>query len=149
METTEERLAALERRVRRLGGVAAMLACGWAVMIVWNFAPRPRLDAREFAVRDADGRRRGAFMVREDGLPAFRLDDTNGNPRLYAMLRADASPVVRLTDSAWVHRATLELDPAGRPRFLLADSTGRVRARFALDERWQGVLDLGDGESAR
>ncbi len=147
MDDSEIRLERLERRVRRLGGVTAMLACGWLVLIVWNFAPRPRLDAREFAVRDSAGRRRAALMVRDDGLPALRLDDVNGQPRLYAMLRADGTPVLRLSDSAWVHRARFEIDEVGRPRVALADSAGRTRARFTLDERGEGVLDLGAGSA--
>ncbi len=143
MDESEIRLERLERRVRRLGGVTAMLACGWLVLIVWNFAPRPRLDAREFAVRDSAGRRRAALMVRDDGLPALRLDDANGQPRLYAMLRADGTPVLRLSDSAWVHRARFEVDEAGRPRVVLADSTGHTRVQLALDAQGNGVLDLG------
>lgn len=148
MNDSEIRLERLERRVRRLGGVTAMLACGWLVLIVWNFAPRPRLDAREFAVRDSAGRRRAALMVRDDGLPALRLDDVNGQPRLYAMLRADGTPVLRLSDSAWVHRARFEIDETGRPRIALADSAGRTKLQLALDEHGEGVLDPGP-KSAR
>lgn len=145
MPALDDRLERLELRQRRAHGVIAMLIVGWIVTLVWLLAPRPRLDAREFALRDSAGVRRAALMIRDDGSPVLRLDDGAGRPRFYGVVLPDGSPHLRLTDSAGVHRAVLELDRAHHPRLRLSDAAGRARAQVFVDDAERAVLELGWG----
>jgi hypothetical protein len=140
MEQGDPRQAALERRVRRLGGLVAMLGCGWLVLLAWMLAPRPRLEAREFVVFDSTGTRRASLGLRDDGSPVLHLDDARGRPRIYAVVLPGGRPSLRLTDSAWVHRATLETSEDQRPRLDLRGADGRVLARLAVEPDDRGHL---------
>lgn len=145
MNAQDDRLRRLENGQRRTQGVLAMLVVGWLVTLVWMLAPRPRLDAREFALRDSTGARRGALMMRNDGSPVVRLDDRAGRPRLYGVVLPDGNPRLRLTDSAGVHRVVLEIDEGHHPRLRLSGADGRMRAQVFVTDADRAVLELGWG----
>ena len=88
------RLERLEQEYRRLRGTNRLLVVGLAVLLgtaaatVVTLALRlPRLSgdvvqARSFALRDANGRLRGVFGMATDGASQLVLQDERGHARL-------------------------------------------------------------------
>jgi hypothetical protein len=124
-ETTGPRL---EQRIRRLERVVAILALGFALLIVWRILPgKPVVEAREFLMRDGKGVIRGALLMLADGRPALRLNDVNGKARAMLYLNPEAGGALRLTDLNGDQRAVLELSESGLPQLRLNDENGSVR----------------------
>lgn len=143
--TAEQRLTSLERRLERVMAISLLLGVGLALSIVWQFVPRPALDAQRFMLRDSTGTWRGALMLREDGSPVLRLNDAQARARLYGVITPDGRPRLRLTDSSGVHRIILEMNEEGEGHVRLSDSAGRARAQAWVDSLGRGWAELSWG----
>src|SRR3989454_11932442 len=105
-ETLLRRLERLEQEYRRLRGTNRLLVVGLAVLLgtaaatVVTLALRlPRLSgdvvqARSFALRDANGRLRGVFGMATDGSSQLVLQDERGHARDRKSTRLNSSHLV-------------------------------------------------------
>jgi hypothetical protein len=148
-ESIEARIEQLERRLRRVTAICAVLAVGFVLGLSSQLLPRPALDAQRFMLRDSIGTWRGALMMREDGSPVLRLNDARGKSRLYAVVLPDGNPRLRFTDSTGTHRAILELEQHSRPQLSLLGEDGRLRARVSVDSAGHAVAELVEGGQRR
>lgn len=131
--TTEARLVAAERSVRRLTAANAFLAIGFLLLLVWHMWPKSStLAGREIELRDGGWRRRASLAPREDGSPALRLNDPEGRARIMVNPREDGTSIVRLTDANGIHRATLGLEVDGSPQLRLFGRDGRTRVTLEV-----------------
>jgi hypothetical protein len=120
--------ARLEARVRWLTALCSFLTLGLVALVLWQFAPRPKVvEANTFVLRDHQWRRRGELGLREDGSPILRLNSPAGRARLVLFARDDGQTVIRMFDAQNVGRALLALDQKGQPYVLLAGTDGRSR----------------------
>lgn len=148
-ESLEDRVHRLERHATRLTAVAAVLAVGLVLSVLWHLLPRPALEAQRFMLRDRLGTWRGALMLREDGSPVVRLNDSRGKARLYGVVLPDGNPRLRFTDSTGEHRAILELEQHSLPQLSLFAADGRLRARVAVDSAGRPTAELRWGARRR
>jgi hypothetical protein len=134
-------LARLEARVRWLTALSSFLTLGFVALLIWQFAPRPKVvEAHSFVLRDESWRRRGELGLREDGSPLLRLNDASGKARLMIYARDDGQAGMRLLDGETVSRARFGLEPDGKPILLLAGADGRSRVLIApLGEGYSGM----------
>jgi hypothetical protein len=146
---TEPSARSLERRVERLTAAVAVLATGFALAVVWVLVPRQELTASHFTLRDANGSRRGALEIRDDGSPIIRLNDVSGRAMLYGAVLPDGSPRFRLADSAGLSRVVLEIHPGGVPHAQLLDANGRTGVDAWLEADGRPELNLRWGRTAR
>ncbi len=142
LESLDARVHQLERRITRLTAIAAVLAVGFVLSVLWQLLPRPALEAQRFMLRDSIGTWRGALMMREDGCPVVRLNDARGKARLYGVVLPDGNPRLRFTDSTGVHRAILELEQHSLPQLSLLGPDGGLRARVAVDSAGRPTAEL-------
>ncbi|OGF12860.1 MAG: hypothetical protein A2W00_04010 [Candidatus Eisenbacteria bacterium RBG_16_71_46] len=115
-----DRIAALERRARRLEALVAILAVGYLVLLAWRLLPRPEMSAQKFSVRDRGGMIRAELSLGDGGTPSLRLNDAAGKARAMLLLRADGSTTLRFTDARGENRAQLLLRPDGSPLLRLS-----------------------------
>lgn len=145
-----DRLRALERRTTRLLALVTMFAVAFVLLVAWTLAPRPRVDARAFMLKDAKDHWRGALMTREeDGAPMVRLNAPDGRPRLLGLLTPDGSVKFRLSDSSGVARINLELARDGAPHVMVFAPDGHVRIQLRLTPENAPLVEVRDGERAR
>lgn len=135
----------LERKVKKLQRVTAMLAAGFLLLLIWRLLPGPPvLDARGFRMRDARGIVRGALTMLDDHRPVLRLNDENGKARAMLYLNRERGGTFRLTDPDGVNRLSLLLTRDGRPEVRLDDPAGRTRTRLGLTGPEGPALAVGD-----
>jgi hypothetical protein len=131
--STEARLVAAERSVRRLQASNTFLAIGFVLLLAWQLWPKSAtIAAKEIELRDGAWKRRASLAPREDGSPALRLNNADGRARVMVNARDDGSTIVRLSDAAGVHRATLGLEPDGSPQLRLFGRDGRTRVTLEV-----------------
>ena len=174
-----ERLEQVERDNRRLRRyttamlVVVAMGLGLGAALIW-YSVRSGLpgspltvSARQFVLRDAEGKVRGAWGLDEDGSVRLALSDAEGRQRVRLSLLQDGSAGLSFADSADRKLAVLGLlpdhttnlaltDPAGIPRAVLgvasdgssnlvfADRAGSTRAGLGVDSRGLGTFSLAD-----
>lgn len=139
----EERIAKLERSVRRLTGLAGMLALLSIAGLAWQLLPLHHVvEAERFVVRDRAGRVRGELGVSRDGSIALRLNNESGKARTMLRLDGEGHAMLRLTDPRGVNRAELALEGEGDPALYLTGPKGSVRtaARVAGEPGSQALV---------
>jgi hypothetical protein len=173
------RLDQLERDNRRLRRyVTAMLVViamvlGLGASLIW-YSSRSGLPgspqtvaARQFVLRDANGKVRGALGLGDDGAVRLVLSDPNERQRVRLSLLEDGSAGLSfadssdrklavfgllpdyttnlaLTDPAGIPRAVLGVSPDGSSNLVFADQSGNTRAGLGVDSRGLGTFTLAD-----
>jgi len=173
------RLEQLERDNRRLRRyttvmlIVVAMALGLGTALLW-YSVRSGLpgspqtvSARQFVLRDANGRVRGAWGVDDSGAVRLALSDESERQRVRLSLLQDGSAGLSFADSADRKLAVLGLlpdnttnlaltDPAGIPRAVLgvasdgssnlvfADREGSTRAGLGVDNRGLGTFSLAE-----
>ncbi|MEZ0333132.1 MAG: hypothetical protein ACAI18_03925 [Gemmatimonadales bacterium] len=173
------RLEQLERDNRRLRRyttvmlIVVAMALGLGTALLW-YSVRSGLpgspqtvSARQFVLRDANGRVRGAWGVDDSGAVRLALSDEGERQRVRLSLLQDGSAGLSFADSTDRKLAVLGLlpdnttnlaltDPAGIPRAVLgvasdgssnlvfADREGSTRAGLGVDNRGLGTFSLAE-----
>jgi hypothetical protein len=177
------RLGQLEqdnRRLRRvtLGTlVATAVLLGLAAALTYTAARHglpgmvPDLvEAREFVLRDHQGRVRGAWgeddqgsirLVLQDaasrasiklnllgdGSSGLTLSDSTGNPRVIMAVLPDQTTNLVFADGRGVTRTVLSLSAGGGSTLIFADEGGRMQTTVGVDRRGQPVLTTAQVEA--
>ncbi len=173
------RLEAVEqenRRLKRQGTILMLVTAillGVGVALVYTAARRgmpgmvPRvIEAREFVLRDSEGRIRGAWGADEegairlvlqdyrnqtsiklnlldDGTSGLTFADSAGNPRLIMAVLPDETINLVLGDSRGVARTVLGLNPDGASTLVFAVQGGTARTGIGVDARGRSMLSVG------
>ena len=134
-----KRLERLEKQNRKLkyAGAAALVLVS-AVLLMGQAAPVPEtIEARQFIVRDADGKARAVLGVTEAG-GSLGLCDADGNAR--ALLGVtETGPTLWLHDADGTTRALLVAAEAGAV-LGLHDPNGTLRAVLTIVKEGPGLL---------
>jgi hypothetical protein len=124
------------------------------------------VEAREFLLRDSEGRVRGAWGSDQDGAIRFVLQgdqsntsiklnlladgssgltftDSAGTPRLVVALLPDNTVNLVLGDQRGVARTVLGLNPNGGSTLVFADQGGTTRTGIGVDNRGRSMLSVG------
>ena len=136
MEAAHQKLRLERQRWRRFGFLGMLgigVAVGMGAAKSW-----PSIQAREFILRDAEGRVRASLSLRPDGTPGLALFNESGQPRLSLDLSTDDQPGVNLHDEDGTLRAALAIRPDGTPGMGL----------FGSDRKPRVSLDLGLNQTA-
>ena len=135
MERTEARLK--RQSLLNLVGLAVML--GGAVALFFFAARRgmpgsvaPVLEAREYRLRDQEGKIRGAWGFAEDGSIRFVLQNGDNQRALRLNLLADGSAGVTFSDSAGGNRVVLGLLSDGTSSLVFTDGKGTARSVYSF-----------------
>lgn len=139
-EGASDRIAWLERRVRRLTGVAVLLVLLALAETAWRFIPPDVVTARSFRVTSPRGVSRAELSAWADGSPMLRLNDRRGEAIGIWALRPDGSLSLRLADAQHMTRLEMLVDPAGAPRFVVFAADGRPSAAILVGEAGEPVL---------
>lgn len=130
-----ERVERVERRARWLVALVTVSALLCVALLVWQFAPLDSIvEARGFALRDAEMRLRAELKLNRDGSPVLRLRHRGGRPGAILHLREDGGVALRLIDTAEQYRAELLLDEHGTPSLTLSGTNGRSRVTLTAEE---------------
>ncbi|HEX9892506.1 MAG TPA: hypothetical protein VGA78_01225, partial [Gemmatimonadales bacterium] len=171
-----DRLEHENRKLRRQGTTmlvvtAILLGVGVALVVTAarhgmpGFVPDV-VEAKEFLLRDSEGRVRGAWGSDQDG--AIRLvlqgdqsntsiklnlladgssgltfTDSAGTPRLVVALLPDNTVNLVLGDQRGVARTVLGLNPNGGSTLVFADQGGTTRTGIGVDNRGRSMLSVG------
>jgi len=135
LEKTEERLK--RQSLLNLVGLAVLLG-GAAAMFF--FAARRGMpgsvaavvEAREYRLRDPDGKIRGAWGFAEDGAIRFVLQNGDNQRALRLNLLPDGSAGVTFADSAGGNRVVLGLLSDGTASLVFADAQGVSRSVYSF-----------------
>lgn len=131
----ERRLAALERRQRRLEAVGAtlliLLASALLGFTCAQDAKPEEVQARSFRLVDGTGKVRGEWTLREDGNPSFALLDADQRKRYEIVLKGDEQLFVRMRDRKDVARITHIVD-GDHAHLLLTDRHQKPRVQMAV-----------------
>jgi hypothetical protein len=173
------RLEQLERDNRRLRRyttlmlIVVAMVLGLGTALLWysvrsGLPGSPQVvSARQFVLRDANGRARGAWGLDDSGAVRLTLSDEGERQRVRLSLLQDGSAGLSFSDSADRKLAVLGLlpdnttnlaltDPAGIPRAVLgvasdgssnlvfADRGGATRAGLGVDSRGLGTFNLAE-----
>lgn len=177
-----ESLEHANRRLRRQGIMllvvtAVLLGLGAALVVTAarhgmpGFVPDV-VEAREFLLRDREGRVRGAWgsddqgairlvlqdhqssssiklNLLEDGSSGLTFSDSGGTARMVLAVLPDRTVNVVFGDERGVARTVLGINPDGGSTLLFADRGGSTRSALGVDSRGRPVLSLanagGDG----
>lgn len=141
MQPLHERLAALERRGRRIHLAWSVIA---AVLLILALSPRQGpVEAAAFVVRDGAGRARIRIGLAGD-VPALSLYDGAG--ALRAALAVDAEgPILNLFAADGAPRL-VAAERAARAFVVLRDADGAPRAAMAVQESGEPSLYLLDAD---
>ena len=124
------------------------------------------VEAKEFMMRDGDGRVRGRWGTDENGAIQFVLQnhesatsiklnllddgssgltftDSVGTPRLVVAVLPDHTVNLVLGDQRGVARTVLGLNPNGSTSLVFADQGGTTRAGIGVDSRGRSMLSVG------
>jgi hypothetical protein len=131
MEKTEERLK--RQSLLNLLGLAVLL--GGAAALFFFAARRGMpgsvaavVEAREYRLRDKDGKIRGAWGFSDDGSIRFVLQNGENQRALRLNLLPDGSAGVTFADSAGGNRVVLGLLSDGTASLVFADGKGTSRS---------------------
>jgi hypothetical protein len=177
------RLSDLEkdnRRLRRQGVtvlVVTAVLLGLAGALTWTAAQHGLpgfvpdiVEAREFVLRDHEGRVRGAWghddqgAIRlvlqdarnqssiklnqlDDGSSGLTFADSTGTPRLVIAVLPDETVNLVFGDRRGVTRTVLGLNANGASTLVFADEGGRTRAALGVDNHGRTVLSTGPVET--
>ncbi len=173
------RIDALEhanQRLKRQGTIvlvltAVLLGLGAALVVTAarhgmpGFVP-DLVEAREFVLRDGQGRVRGAWgsddqgairlvlqdyrnrtsiklNLLEDGSSGLTFSDSTGTARLVMAVLPDQTVNVVFGDGRGVARTVLGLNPNGGSTLIFADAGARARAGIGIDQRGRPMLSMG------
>lgn len=102
-----ERVACLERRVRRLQSLlsGALVVTIAGLVAAWT-SPDNEVRTQSLILVDKDGKERGGFAL-VDNVCALTISDQNGLGRVYVGYTADAGSVIQLYDEREHQRVTL------------------------------------------
>ena len=131
-EAMEQRLLALERRLRRwrLLGWAAVATVG--VLVLLGASTRAgrtavaEVFARELILVDRTQTPRASLTIGQEDGPSLLLLDPHGTVRAGLALLADGRPSLGLRDAQGQPRVVLALDAQGTPTVRLLDAQGQV-----------------------
>jgi hypothetical protein len=149
-EQLESENRTLRRRVTMMGvGVALVLGLAAAVII---FSARYGLPgsaasevaARQFTLRDADGRVRGIWGGGDDGSVRLVMQDAAANPRLKLNLLADGSAGISFADSAGRVRAVFAILPDASVSMVIGDEMGTSRSVLGLSATGAATIAFAD-----
>jgi hypothetical protein len=144
-----DRIEALERQLKRLQRVTAVLAIGFVWLVAWRLVPGPPVsEAREFRMVDAGRRVRGAMSILDDGRPVLRLNDINGKARAMLYLDRERGGGLRFIDTDGEHRVEMFLPRSGDPEVRLNNAKGALRTRLMLANPGQPALQALDDEGS-
>jgi hypothetical protein len=173
------RLDQLERDNRRLRRyvttmlVIVAMVLGLGTALIWysvrsGLPGSPHIaSARQFVLRDATGKVRGAWGLGDDGAVRFVLNDGNERQRVRISLLRDGSAGLSfsdsadrklavfgllpdyttnlaLTDPAGIPRAVLGVSPDGSSNLVFADRSGSTRAGLGVDSRGMGTFSVAE-----
>lgn len=170
-----ERLERDNRRLRRLSvgsmiataillGLAAALVVTAARHGMPGFVPDV-VEAREFLLRDGNGRVRGAWgfddlgaarltlqdeatnrsvklNLLEDGTGGLTFSDSTGTPRMVIALLPDETASLVFADGRGFTRTVLTLSPNGSSTLIFADQGGNARSGIGIDSRGQAMFTV-------
>lgn len=172
----QARLDRAEREIRRLRrlvvgtllAVAALLGVASAIVVVAARRGMPGflplvVESREFMLRDADGRIRGAWgfddegSVRlvlqdhrtrtsvklnllDDGATGLTFADSAGNPRLVVGVLPDQTANLVFGDARGITRTVLGLNRDGSSTLIFADKRGQTRTAFGVDSQGRPMV---------
>jgi hypothetical protein len=176
--TSQRRLDALDRELRRLRrqslgtllataillGLAAALVVTAARHGMPGFVPEV-VESREFVLRDAEGRVRGAWgqddagairlvlqdrrsatsvklNLLDDGSAGLTFADSSGQPRLVLALLPDATASLVFADRRGLTRTVLSFHPSGASTLVFADAGGTTRSGIGVDHRGRASLTV-------
>ncbi len=174
-----EELTRENRRLRRQANwtlVVVALLLGLAAALVFTaarhgmpgFVPQV-VESREYLLRDAEGRIRGAwgaddqgairFVLQDDasrrnvklnllddGTAGLTFADSTGNPRLIIAVLPDETTNLVMADGRGVTRTVMSLSRSGASTLIFADQGGRLKTTIGVDRRGQPVLTTGPVE---
>jgi hypothetical protein len=126
----EVKLAAIQRSNRRLRFmIGALLLAGGALITMAQAGSgvSETVEARQFVLRDSDGKVRAAFGTSPDGAVGLSLNDASGRPRLTLDVEKSGSPGLDLYDQDGRRRAMIALGQEGTPGVGLYDAAGKLR----------------------
>ena len=139
----DARIEQLERAVRRLWLALAAVVVGGAALAFAAGGASERLEARELALSDAEGRVRIALSAK-DGAASLEHYDAEGRLRLSQGVDADGKAGLTLLDPQGGRRIAAAafadgdaglalLDPAGKVRIQLISEAGGLIGSLHLD----------------
>jgi hypothetical protein len=177
------RLSAIEKENQKLRRQSMMtlvvtaVLLGLAGALTWTaarhglpgFVPDV-VEAREFVLRDHDGRVRGAWghddqgairlvlqdartqtsiklNLLDDGSSGLTFADSIGTPRLVMAVLPDETVNLVFGDRRGITRTVLGLGANGGSTLVFADQGGRTRAAIGVDNRGRTVLSTGPAET--
>lgn len=176
-----EQLEWENRKLKRLAMwvlvfVAVMLGLGAALVVTAarrgmpGFVPQV-VEAREFLLRDREGRVRGAwgqddqgairFVLQDhrtqmsvklnlldDGSSGLTLSDSVGQPRILVALLPDETVNLVFADGRGITRTVLGLAKNGASTLIFADGGGNTRSGIGVDNQGRPMLTMGTVASA-
>ena len=143
LQAVLERLEKLEKQNRWLRRVGAMfLILAASVLLMGQAAPKRTVEANEFILKDANGKKRARLFTTAHGPQLFFMD-TNRKPRVGLFQFAGASGV-SLNDANLKTRAEFSLPPDG-PSLRLHDANTHGQVNMQLTKEGPS-LSLRDHE---
>jgi len=153
-----QRIDSLEeanRKLRRQGTLlliitAGLLGLGVALVVTAarhgmpGFVPDV-VEAREFLLRDRDGRVRGTWGSDEQGAIRLVLQDHRNRTSIKLNLLEDGSSGLTFSDSAGAARMVLAVLPDQTVNVVLGDGRGVARTVLALNPNGGSTLGFADG----
>jgi hypothetical protein len=137
-----EEIEAGHRRLKQLGGIAALLLVALILALGATLYTSYRagylggaaasVRAREFVLTDGAGAVRGTWALLEDGSTRFFMQDRDGVPRLKLTVLDGGAPGLSFTDESGRSRVVLGLLPDETSTLVFADRTGEARAVLGL-----------------
>jgi hypothetical protein len=147
LERIESQLSIQSRQLNGWRRTAQFALGGLAVVLLGAAAEKTTLDrveTRELALVDAEGRLRATLAVRPDGSPGFALLDSDQTVRLSLDLASDGRSSMNLHDSAGTTRSALSIRDNGTPGLGMFDSRAVLRASIDLGTDASGGMHLFD-----
>ena len=111
-----------------LARVVSWLRLSRRVRALEALARADTVIARNFYLRDRNGKIRGAFGLLDDEGPYLSLYDAERTTRLHCLLLDDGTPRVSLSDANGVGRVTLDVGES--PSVTVNDAAGELRCEL-------------------
>jgi hypothetical protein len=151
------RMEQLEFDNRRLRRLTTMMGVGMAIVLgllaaVLAFSARYGLPgstasevaAKQFTLRDGDGRVRGIWGTSDEGRVSLVLQDGGGKQRVKLNLLPDGSTGLAFADSAGHSRAVFALMPDESAQLVFGDRLGTSRSVLGVAPDGSGTLVFAD-----
>jgi hypothetical protein len=132
MELKLNELHRSNRRLRLMIGALVLAGAALITMAEANPSVSESLEARQFVLRDADGKIRAALGSTPDGDVGLNLDDAEGRTVITLDVERNGSPGLDLYDQSGKRRAIIALGPHGTPGIGLYDANGKLRTSLDL-----------------